>query len=92
MENKSNKECVGWSEEDVSKRTDIIGDWLILYRKLYPTKSCRQHLHQFLRAAKLYFINKITSYKAYENFFDKYPEWDQWMPFASSFYLTYTFW
>lgn len=59
-----------------------IADWLKTYRKMYPEKSKRKHLHEFLRISKIYFEKE-----------KEISDWElEWKCVASSLYLTYTIW
>lgn len=95
--------------KDTSKNMNmlsIVGGWLKDYRRLYPCKSYRKNLKDFVVVSKMFFDKKIISYyesqesqesqEWYEsdiNIFNKYSNWEsQWLPFVSSYYLTYTLW
>jgi hypothetical protein len=96
-DNKENKDRENNKEnddenDDRSKMLSIIGDWMIRYRKMCPNKSDKKHVSRFLLFAKSCFEEKSTSYVCYKNIFN-YSNWENdWMPLASSFYLTYTLW
>lgn len=77
---------------------EIIAGWLKRYRKMYPEKTQRKHVHEFVRVSKLYFEELIKSdssdalhREGEEN--KKLLNWEtEWLPLVSSFYLTYTIW
>ena len=63
-----------------STKLQQIAAWLKVYRTMYPEKSQRKHLHEFLRISKIYFEENKEKI-----------DWDsEWKPLASSLYLTYT--
>jgi len=78
-------------EEDKSKIINIIGGWLISYRKFYTKESDRKHVNKFLSRSKYFFEERLDSPVDYKYLFDKY-SWEEWSPLVSSFYLTYTLW
>lgn len=69
-----------------TNRIGVIAEWLKKYRKTYPEKSKRKHVHEFLRECKVYFEENTK-------LVEEFPEWNvEWVQLVSSFYLTYTLW